>query len=76
MNEVTASSIQNQIAKGLFHPNVVLTNMTMAYYQALDAYVAKQLFPILPVQLSTAAYYVFERADLARDNVRVSGGTV
>ncbi len=70
MNEVTASSIQVQIAKGLFHPNVVLTNMTMAYYQALDAYVAKQLFPILPVQLSTAAYYVFERADLARDNVR------
>jgi hypothetical protein len=70
MNAVNASSIQSQIAKGLFHPNVVLTNMAMAYFQAQDAYVAKQLFPILPVQLSTAAYYVFERADLARDNVR------
>ena len=70
MSVVNASSIQVEIAKGNFHPNVVLTNMAMAYFQAQDAYVAKQLFPILPVRLSTAAYYIFNKADLARDNVR------
>lgn len=76
--QLSAGDIQVSIAKGRFHPNVILTNMAMAYFQAQSQYVAKSLFPILPVSLSTAAYYTFSRADLARDNVRrkPAGGRV
>ena len=66
---LTPEAIRTQIAKGAFKPNMYLTNMSMAYFQSQDKYVAKSLFPILPVQLSTASYYKFSKADLARDNV-------
>ena len=70
MSNVTTAGIQADIQKGLFRPNIMLTNMSMAFYQKQDAYVAKSLFPTLPVQLSTASYYIFSRADLARDGVQ------
>jgi hypothetical protein len=70
MSIITPESIQTQIRKGAFKPNMYLTNMSMAYFQAQNKYVAKEIFPILPVQLSTASYYKFSKADLARDNVR------
>lgn len=62
--------IMSAIAKGSFRPNMFLTNMSMAFFQSADAYVSKSLFPILPVALSTASYYIFSREDLARDNVQ------
>lgn len=70
MNGITPEAIKSEIQKGAFKPNLYLTNMSMAYFQAQDKYVAKSLFPILPVQLSTSSYYKFSKADLARDNVR------
>ena len=70
MGIITPESLSAQIAKGAFKPNLYLTNMSMAYFQAQDQYVAKSLFPMLPVQLSTASYYKFSKGDLARDNVR------
>ena len=69
MSLITPESIKSEIAKGAFKPNIYLTNMSMAYFQAQNKYVAKSLFPIVPVQLSTASYYKFSKADLARDNV-------
>ena len=66
---LTPDTVRTQIAKGAFKPNMYLTNMSMAYFQAQDKYVAKSLFPMLPVQLSTASYYKFTKEDLARDNV-------
>lgn len=66
----TAAGVQMDIQKGIFTPNMYLTNMSMAYYLAPDKYVAKSMFPILPVSLSTASYYVFNKGDLARDDVR------
>lgn len=70
MSIITPASISNRIAKGTFKPNMYLTNMSMAWFQGQDQYVAKSLFPMLPVQLSTSSYYEFTRGDLARDNVR------
>lgn len=70
MSIITPESIQTEIRKGAFKPNLYLTNMSMAYFQQQNKYVAKELFPILPVQLSTASYYKFSKEDLARDNVR------
>ena len=67
-NSVGAISVA--IAKGKFDPNIRLTNMAMAYFQSLENRPAKSLFPILPVPLSTASYYIFSKEDLLRDNVQ------
>lgn len=69
-NHQTTADVQVSIAKGTFNPHAYLTNMSMAYYQDPSMYVAKSMFPIVPVQLSTSYYYTFSKADLARDNVR------
>lgn len=68
LNSVGAISMA--IAKGKFDPNIRLTNMAMAYFQSLENRPAKSLFPILPVSLSTASYYIFSKEDLLRDNVQ------
>lgn len=70
MDAKTVGGIQYEIAKGIFHPNVVLTNIAMAYFQDQSQFVAKTMFPILPVPLSTSAYYRFSKGDLARDDVQ------
>ena len=69
-NTLTPAAIQSEIAKGAFRENRFLTNMSMAFFQSPNAYVAKSLFPILQVPFSTGSYYKFSRADLARDNVQ------
>lgn len=66
----TIGGIQSQIAKGTFVPHTRLTNLSMAYFQGMDKYVAKKVFPIVPVQLSSSFYYEFSKGDLARNNVR------
>ena len=70
MNTKNAGTISAEIAKGSFRPNMFLTSMSMAAFQSASSYVAKSLFPILPVSLSTASYYIFSKEDLARDNVK------
>jgi len=69
MNSMTPEKIQYQIAKGTFKPNIYLTNLSMAYFQQASRYVAKAIFPVCPVQLSSARFYTFSKADLLRDNV-------
>ena len=70
MNGITPESLMYDIQKGSFKPNIYLTNLAMAYFQDASRYVAKSIFPICPVQLSSARYYVFPKEDLLRDNVR------
>lgn len=65
----TTGAINVAIAKGRFDPNIRLTNMAMAYFQSEENRPAKSLFPILPVQLSTAEYYIWSKEDLLRDDV-------
>lgn len=69
MKKITAASIQADIAKG-WRPNNYLTNMSVAHFQPDDWFVSPFIFPILPVQLSTSFYYIFDKGDLARDNVQ------
>ena len=69
-NTATVQGIQSQIRKGTFVPHTRLTNLSMAYFQSMDEYVAKKVFPIVPVQLSSSFYYEFSKGDLARNNVR------
>lgn len=70
MSTVTSQDLQVQIAKGSFKPNIYLTNLSMAYFQDASRYVAKSIFPICPVQLSSARFYTFGKEDLLRDNVQ------
>lgn len=67
--EVNNGAISAQIAKG-WKPNAYLTNMSVAYFQPDDWFVSPFIFPILPVPLSTGNYYIFDKGDLARDNVQ------
>lgn len=69
----TNGSIAADIAKG-WKPNNYLTNMSVAYFQPDDWFVSPFVFPILPVQLSTSYYYIFDKGDLARDNVQRKPG--
>ena len=69
MNGMTPQNLEVAIAKGAFKPNIYLTNLSMAYFQDASRYVAKSIFPICPVQLSSARYYIFSKEDLLRDNV-------
>jgi hypothetical protein len=61
------AQIMTRIAKG-WKPNLYLTNMGIAYFQQMP-YVARTLFPIVPVPLQSSYYYKFDRADLARIQV-------
>ncbi len=70
MSTMTNERIQYEIAKGTFRPNIYLTNLSMAYFQEASRYVAKSIFPICPVQLSSARFYTFSKEDLLRDNVQ------
>ncbi len=64
----TASSIQADIAKGAFRPHTALSNMALAYFQQEGNSLAKNIFPICPVGLSSDNYYIFDKEDLLRDN--------
>lgn len=65
----SAGELMARIAKG-WKPNRYLTNMSMAYFANTGDYVATSIFPICPVDFSTGYYYVFNKGDLARDNVQ------
>lgn len=61
--------IANNIAKG-WKPNHYLTNLSIAHFQPDEWFVSPFVFPIVPVQLSTGHYYIFDKGDLARVNVQ------
>lgn len=67
-NRITNGAIIADITKG-WKPNQYLTNMSMAFFSDPNDFVARKIFPICPVALSSANYYIFSKADLARDNV-------
>lgn len=63
------AELQMRIAKG-WKPNRYLTNMSMAFFANAADYVATSIFPICPVDFSTGYYYIYNKGDLARDNVQ------
>jgi len=63
-----AGGIAVDIAKG-WKPNTYLTNVAIAHFQEPSFYVAPDIFPICPVQQSTGYYYIFNKAELAKDQV-------
>ena len=66
---ITNKEIESRIIAKGWKPNLYLTNMSMAYFSEPGDFVARKIFPICPVGLASSSYYIFNRADLARDNV-------
>ena len=67
--KLTPNEIAASIQKGVFKPHIYLTNICLAYFQRQDGFVARKVFPIVPVPTSSAHYYEFDKGDLARDNM-------
>ena len=66
LSQLTPEGIQKSLASGNWKPNIYLTNVSVAQFQKPDDFVARKVFPIVPVSLPTARYYQFSLADLAR----------
>lgn len=65
----SAGAIAADIAKG-WRPNYYLTNMSMSYFEQQGMNVAPSIFPVLPVENSTGHYYIFNKEEIAKDQVK------
>lgn len=60
-----------QPTMSMVHVNGPLTNMSIAYVQSQDNFVADKVFPSLPVSKQSDLYFIFDRADFLRDEFGV-----
>lgn len=61
---------KNSPTPGDVHVNAPLTNVSVAYVQAQDAFIADKVFPVLPVAKQTDLYYLYNKGDFLRDEAR------
>lgn len=52
------------------HVNVPLTQLSIAYMQDTDQFIAGKVFPIVPVDSASDLYYVFDLSEFARDEAK------
>lgn len=52
------------------HLDVPLTNVSVAFMQSQEGFVANQAFPIVPVMKQSDRYYVYDRADWNRNEMK------
>lgn len=52
------------------HVDAALTNLSIAYIQSQDAYIATKVFPIIPVEKQSDKYYIFDKNDWHRDEAQ------
>ena len=58
-------------AQGVHAVDVPLTNISTAYMQSQDAFIASKVFPIVPVQKQTDKYYTYTKNDWFRDEAQL-----
>ena len=56
--------------RGDVHVNTPLTNISIAYIQAASNYIASRMFPNVPVQKQSDRYYIYNRGDFNRDEMK------
>lgn len=56
---------------GDVHVNAILTNLSVAFIQDRNAFVAAQVFPFIPVSKQSNLYYRYNRDDFWRDEAKV-----
>lgn len=59
-----------QPTAGDVHVNAPLTNISVAYVQSQDVFVADKVFPIVGVEKQSDLYYLFNKGDFLRDEAR------
>lgn len=52
------------------HVDAILTNISVAYIQSASAFIANQVFPVIPVDKQSDKYYVYTKADWFRDEAQ------
>ena len=52
------------------HVNAPLTNVSVAYVQSADSYIADKVFPKVPVQKQSDLYWKYSKSDWRRTNVK------
>ncbi|NAZ37154.1 major capsid protein [Rubellimicrobium sp. CFH 75288] len=58
-----------QPTPGDVHVNAPLTNISVAFLQSRDDFIATRVFPNIPVQKQSDRYFVFDRHDFNRDEM-------
>lgn len=56
---------------GVHAVDVPLTNISTAYIQSQDAFIASKVFPIVPVQKQTDRFYTYTKNDWFRDEAQL-----
>ena len=59
--------------RNLGHIDRALTNISVAYMQGEDAFIADKVFPIINVTKQSDVYFVYSKADMFRDEVQERG---
>lgn len=49
------------------HIDRALTNLSVAYMQSADVFIAGKVFPIVPVQKQSDLFFIYEKEDFFRD---------
>ena len=57
----------------LGHIDRALTNISVAYQQGANAFIADKVFPIIPVQKRSDVYFTYSKEDMFRDEVQERG---
>ena len=55
------------------HVDSILTNISIAYLQAQEHFVASQVFPVVPVSKQTDKYFSYTKEDWFRDEAKLRG---
>ncbi len=58
------------------HVDAALSQMSVAYIQNANNFVARKMFPVLPVQYRSDKYFVYSQADFLRDEVQLRAAGV
>lgn len=61
---------KSQPGAGEVHVDAVLTNISVAYIQRADHFIASKVFPIVPVEKQTDKYFTYTKADWFRDEAK------
>jgi uncharacterized membrane protein len=59
-----------QPTPGDVHVSAALTDISVAYMQTSDVYIADKVFPVVPVVHQADKYYIFSKADFFRDEAQ------
>ena len=62
--------MSNKPSRGSVHIDAGLTNISIAYIQSADNFVADKVFPIVDVQHASDEYFIFNMGDFHRDEAK------